>query len=426
MATAGLLCASVAVADDGIVAAKVIAVSDRRPVVIVDVGGESGIGQNDRAVIFRDDAVVSTGSVVHLESNRCGVRFGRVGKKIPAVNDRVVVIGSDSSGGKSQSCELALFNRAVVDRVLPAGDRFWIDGGTDGGWQVNDAVVVLRRSTVMGWGRVTNCYENSALVAMDQSREDGFLPARGDNVEIVGRVAPSYSVRTRIAAVMAGSGPTQAILAGDSRTGFSDDDRVEIFRNGKYISSARVVTAETYLQVEIDEAFQRQQPQEGDVAVLRSDADSLEPPVGRIFRVEGDYALITLGQSDGIENGQKLFVLNADGSTTALTVRKVYPEHCGAKLKAPVKRDGQNDREQMRPWGAVSTFAGAASHRTVPCARPIGAGKKSKWLAMFEPEGYCLPKVGDIVANRGSDRAWMAIAVSTEKIVAVEIEAGSP
>lgn len=410
-------------ADDAVTAARIAAISSQAPVAAIDVGADAGVRENDRVVILRDGDVVAAGLVNHLQADRCGLEFAPVGDRTPVVGDKVVVVRSSYSPKPSESCELILFKTATVDRVLPAGDRLWIAGGERDGWRMGDSVLVRRGAAVLGWGMVANCYDRSALVTLDRMREDGALPRRGDAIEAIGKVGRSDRVRSRVAAVVATGDAPRMIVAGDSHTGFVLDDRVEIIRDGRYVSYGKVVGVDPLLQIEANRAFQRTDPQEGDTVTLRGDVEGVEPAVGRIFRVEKDYALITLGQVDQIENGQRLFILNHDGSTTSLKVRKLYAEHCGATLDGPAHENADAPERTLKNWLPVSTFSGAAARREVPCAEPIAgdAGKLPEWLASLKPEGYCLPKVGETVARSNDGRAWMVIAIGDDEILAVKV-----
>jgi hypothetical protein len=422
-----LIFVAIAHAAESLVVGRVAAVSAQRPVVALNVGADDGVHENDRVVILRDDGVVAAGTINHLQTDRCGLRFTSIEGRTPRVGDKVIVIRTGISPKPSDSCELVLFKSAAVDRVMPEGDRLWMAGGERDGWRNGDPVLVRRGSAVMGWGAATKCYENSALVELHRTREDGILPIEGDTVEAIGRFAGAGRVRSRVAAVVAAGGASRMFVAGDSRTGFGLDDRVEIIRNGQYISYAKVVGVDPFLQIEATDAFQRSSPQEGDAVVRRGDADGGHSAIGRIFRVEKDYALITLGQVDQIELGQRLFILNPDGSTTPLTVTKTYAEHCGAKLDAPnIQTNNSTDEaldDYLKEWKPVATFSGAAARRVVSCAEPLAqvGSDVSDWLATFEPEGYCLPKEGETVAGSRDGDAWLVIAVHPDEIVAVKV-----
>lgn len=411
-------------AAESLVVGRIAAVSTQRSVVAVDLGADDGVRENERAVMLRDDSVVATGVVNHLQADRCGLSFVAIDGAEPNVGDKVIVVRAGISTKPSESCEIVLFNTVAVDRVLPGGDRVWMAGGTRDGWRSNDPVVIRRGSAVMGWGRITNAYDDIALVVLSRTREDGALPRRGDTVEAIGAILRSDRVRSRVAAVVPADGNPRMIVAGDTRAGFALDDRVGIVRDGRYVSLAKVVGVSPFIQIESVKAFQRSSPQEGDAVVLRDDAESA---IGRIFRVEKDYALVTLGQVDQIENGQRLFILNPDGSTTPLKVGKTYAEHCGAKLDAPnMQTDGSNGTppvDRLKEWQPVATFAGAADRRLVACAKPLSnlGSDIPKWLARFKPEGYCLPKVGETVASSRNGHAWLVIAILPNEILAVEI-----
>ncbi len=404
-----------AVAGECVIVGRVAAVSPRRPVAAIDVGANSGVQSNDRAVILRDEKIVATGTVVHTEAGRCGISFAHFEDRSPQVDDRVIVVQTECSPETSESCELTFYKSAAVDREMPVGDRLWISGGSREGWRTGESVLVRRRNAVLGWGTISRCYEKSALVLLDRSREDGILPIRGDIVESIGRVGRTGQVRSRVAAMIAGGRSPQMIIAGDAQVGFAVDDRVEIIRDGEYVSHGKVISVEPFIRVEASEAFQKSSPREGDAVVLRDDPDRSGLAVGRIFRIEEDYALVTLGQVDQIEKGQRLFLLNADGSTTSLKVRTTYDEHCGAQLDSP--------SNHIREWQPVATFAGAAARRVVPCAMPLAEARSAlpDGLAMFNPEGYCLPKVGEIIGRSRKGFAWMVIAIGPDGILAAEI-----
>ncbi len=415
---------------DALSAGRVVSVSDQRPVCAVDIGGLEGISENDRVVFLSNGNAPTIGRVIHLEAKSCGVRFDAADARKPEVGDRALVIRAASKPAPSTTCALSISRTTTVDRVFPAGDRVWMRGGRSDGWSEGDSVLVVRPGSVIGWGKVTRCYEQNALVLLDRTREDGLLARRGDRVEQIGRMGAGEPVRTRVAAITQGGMSPRLVLAGDERSGFSVDDRIEIYRDGTYQSYAKIVGVSPVVQAEVTTAFQRSMPVEGDAVVLRPEPDSTRPAVGRIFRVESDYVLVTLGQVDEIEKAQTLFVLNPDGTTDALKVRSTYPEHCGARLVKGAQLVNSNGvrSEILELWAPVTTFAGAAAVARVSASQPLQeeADLPAPWLAWFAPEGYCLAKVGEVVATDPDGSAWMVIAIHGQQMLAARMEPPTP
>jgi len=419
-------------AEGGLTFGRVVGISKTRPVVAIDVGSDHGVVEGDRVVILNQDTPTATGIVIHIETNTSGVRIDRFEQRSPAITNRAIVIHSASDFAQSKTCELKFIKATSVDRVLPGGNRVWIKGGTRDGWQVNDQILIHRNGGVLGWGKITRCYANDALAILDRTREDGALCRRGDRVEAVGGVGESDLVRTRIAAVTTSRAATQLILAGDDSSGFSPGDRIELYRDGQYVSFATISRTNPVIRAEVTEAFQQSQTREGDVAILRPQPASGSAPLGRVFRVEGNHALITLGQADDIETGQTLFVFNKNAAPTRLTVRSVYPQHCGAKPESDDEPKSNNEpksdndpesdvdtpSQALRLWSCAATFAGAAARLQVSCI----ANEPVSWFRTLVPEGYCAAAPGEIVSTGIDGESWVVVARTENKIFAVRIE----
>jgi hypothetical protein len=126
-------------------------------------------------------------------------------------------------------------------------------------------------------------------------------------------------------------------IAGGAETGLELGDQIEIRRANDYIGLGRIIRADEQLaQVRMTDAFTRLPPMQGDRAVQRGNRTDLAADLpgqsGRIFRIEGDYCLINLGEQNGIERGDRLAVVHRGAKVAELIVKTVKVDYCGANF----------------------------------------------------------------------------------------------
>ncbi len=146
------------------------------------------------------------------------------------------------------------------------------------------------------------------------------------------------------------------LLAGGPGSGVDSGARFDLFRDGAYVGMAVVRRTALHLQAEIEPAFMRAAPRVGDEACLRL-ATGDRASRGWIFRLEGDYGLVSLGEADGVVRGQRLFTQGH-----ILEVRTVYPYHCGVntvggnEAETPERRQNSVGGGALSLWAVVSTM----------------------------------------------------------------------
>ncbi len=332
---------------------KVDAVSDASPVLLIDTG-DSKVLLGDFVVCMGDDGAVWAGEVFFVQEHKAGVRnhlnssSGIDRKKL--VGNPALIVSDKSIGAKRIELPGSVYRVARVDSVLPGGDRVWIDRGRRSGWKINDPVYLGRGSEVVGWGRIVEVDDDVALVRLE--RQGGVIrwPARGDVAEQIGGDDGSYPLRSRVMV----RGDNEITLAGSAESGFAFGDRLELFHKGEYAGFAKMTKAGDLLYAEVIASFQKSPVEPADVVVTRRGRQVS----GRIFRLEPDYCLVTLGADDGIVDGQTLIAQSADSKFVRLSVRNVYPDHCGA-----VVVDRQQDAVPLSLWTPVTTISAGQVER---------------------------------------------------------------
>jgi hypothetical protein len=225
-------------------------------------------------------------------------------------------------------------------------------------------------------------------------------------------------------AVECSESDTVITLAGDEACGFERGDRLDLYRGGKYVGFARVMEVTATVGAQVVDSFCADQPVGGDVGISRPSAEVGGCRVGRVFRAERDYCLVTLGRADGVERNDVLFAGESGRDEIPLVVKRVYPDHCGAQLRMG---DGE-DAAGLTLWMPVYTEPategdGRDCRRTVrdaPDARTIPG---VPWL--YEV-GQSLParlQVGDVIAAGTAPARIAVVAVVLSEVrLAVRVD----
>jgi len=319
-------------------------------IVVLDAGRERGVSLNDRAVLTADGQMVSTGCVFYLESGRCAVRLAyREQSGAPA--DAAVVV----SRTLPSVCRVALPSgvtvSAEVDAVAPGHRTAWLDQGRTAGLLLGDAMLVVRADRLIARADVIELYEDNALIRLDRLASEASVRP-GDRARLWPSPGERRSGRCRLPVLSAETdGAAQHLwMPGGAVEGLQVDRRVEVFRGGAYVATAVIDrTGPAVIRATTVEACVRQPVQAGDRADLLPQAADGAGFVGRIFRVDRGYCLVTAGEDAGIRRGQRFYAVRAGRVLATLTVKTVKESYCGADAQ-PTSDDAD---ARPRRWDQV-------------------------------------------------------------------------
>lgn len=305
-------------AESTILEAQVVNTSATHPVVIINRGVEHGLREGDRVVLHDDRRLIAAGEIVHVAAAKAGVSVRRMPEGLPDPCDATIIRGELAP-------PMHTYRVARVDSVLPGDGLLWIDSGSRDGWRVGNAVLVHSGRESFGFGTVVEVGERAALVDIGSKAESGSGLASGLWVEQIGPVGGV--IRSRINRVLEGEDAKLVQLVGTGALGIRNDDRFDFFRGASYAGFGRMMPDGPSTAAEWVAAFAPQGPQPGDEAISRTHESGCA--AGYVFRIEGDYCLISIGQNDGIEAGE---TLASDSGNLQVRVQTLYPDHCGASL----------------------------------------------------------------------------------------------
>jgi len=144
-------------------------------------------------------------------------------------------------------------------------------------------------------------------------------------------------------------------VAGGITVGIRKGDSFAFYRHGRYVGLAEAVRVDDRLcQVRVASGFSREMPLPGDAAIRRGkNFFKTGVPAGRVFRLEGDYCLINVGEREAVRRGQRLAAVR-DGKTIAtLKIRTVKVDYCGADVEEPLHDAEKNAREKIALWDEI-------------------------------------------------------------------------
>jgi hypothetical protein len=330
---------------------KVIGRIPDRPLVILDAGRDQGVSLDDPAVLLADGQIAAAGRVFYLESNRCSVRLNEQGAGDRQANVAVVVPRSLPG-----VCRVALPPDttiwADVDEVTPGHRTAWVNHGRDTGLRLGDRLLITRSRVAIARGDVIDVLQDSALIRF-QTVAAGSFVRRGDKVRLWPSPAEGREGCLRVPVMtVEQEGPHQCIwLPGGTADGLVPDRQIEFFRGDTYVATATIDQAgESAARAVTMDACARQAVQAGDTAVLMIDS-SLDQPrfAGRVFRIEGDYCLLSIGEDTGVRRGQVLYVVRDRQVVATVKIKTIKQGYCGAELE----RSESNAARKPQLWDQV-------------------------------------------------------------------------
>ncbi len=254
---------------------------------------------------------------------------------------------------------------------------------------VGSRVVVTHHGQVSGVGTVASAASDGALAELDWLELD--LPETGtaliippDLEDRMAPLLPPVVSRPRRVCLMVvaveGPGGRQTVrlkALGEAAPAIAD--RLDFFREGRYVGFGQVVSIEgTTFVAQTEESMSASPVREGDVAVPRPAAGAPGAHWGWVFKVTGDYVLVSLGEADGIRAGDALSARAADGTERELEVDRTFPDHSGAILRPGAKPH----LGTIAPWTPVRPSA------TIPVFTVVSGGKAAPtgvaWLFVVD------------------------------------------
>lgn len=312
---------------------KVLGWVDGEPVAMLDAGRTQGVSLDDRAVLVIDDEIVVEGRVFVLEPDRCAVEVS--GRSLNRRQARTAVVVSRMLPG---ACRIALpagtTILAHIDRVAPGRRTGWLDEGRTSGLVLGDSLLVETPRGIIANVEVIEVYARQALVRLTPLKPKTVVRP-GDLARLWPSPAERRSgqVELPIVAVTPHENEQYVWLPADVDGGVRMDRHIEIRRNGTYMATAIVDRLGTPLsRATTIEAYVRKAVRVGDQALLLIEPGS-EGPIGRIFRIDRDYVLISAGEDLGIARGQKLFVVRDQAVIATAIVRTVKATYAGATIQ---------------------------------------------------------------------------------------------
>ncbi len=401
------------------VTSKVIAHVEHQPLVMLDVGQRQGIGLGDPALLLADGKMVGTGRLFYLEPGLCGVRLSWRGPDAARADAAVVV-----SRTLPSVCRIALpagtTVSARIGEIAPGHRTAWLNQGRNAGLLLGDGMLVNRAGGPVARADVIELYEDQALVRLTRLAP-GTEVRTGDRASLWPSPAERRSglVHAPVLAVESNVAEQRIWLAGGTAEGLLTDRRIEVFRGGSYVATAIIDQPGLALtRASIVEAYTRQPARGGDRAALLDQPVGGGGPVGRVFRIDGNYCLVSAGEDVGIRRGQRLSVVRLGRVVATLTVKTVKATYCGADIH---QTPGQlHDDRAPRLWDRV--FGRAPQPRSVQELGKIDhVTPDGLFASVTKPGDPAQAEPGTLVSIVRQDRAPAAAIivhkVSTHRIL---------
>ena len=245
------------------------------------------------------------------------LRLEPAGTTAISAGDRLFVVVAGEVAGAGQVTEL--------DDGKPSARLDWLE------WQLPPQGVAL----VVSHDLADRLKPDLPPFIVTRARADRHeQPKTGGTGDDVASSEPGRPRSVVIGASAEGGRNTVDIAAGDP-VALAIGDRIDLFRGARYVGFARVVSVEgTTARAEMESSLSPSVGRPGDLVVRRPSSASDVSARGYVFRLEGDYALVSLGETAGLQPGQRLFARSKDGAECRLLVDRVYPDHCGATIEA--------------------------------------------------------------------------------------------
>lgn len=346
---------------------KVIDHLKDRPVVMLQAGRNQGVAPGDRTVLLADGELAATARVFYVEPDLCAVRIGWRRSDLDSMNTAVVV-----SQTLPSVCRIAMPRgttvSASIDDVAPGHRTVWLDQGRNAGLRLGDGMMVGRAGATIARAEIVEVYRDYALARLTRLSPSASTRT-GDRVRLWPTPAERRSGQVHLPVLLAeDNGDDQYVwLPGGAADGLNPDRRIELFRGDDYVATAILDQPGVSLsRARTVQAYCRQRVRTGDQAVLLGTAAAGSEAVGRIFRIDKDYCLVSAGEDVGLERGQRLYVTRDGRPVATLAIQTVKETYCGADL-VPA---GTGSADRPRAWDRV--FSQPPRRRTVRDLGTIG------------------------------------------------------
>ncbi len=410
-----------------VVDCRVIGHIPGRPLVMLEAGRNQGVNLGDLAVLPSGGSVLRSGEIFYIEAQRCAVRLGGTGDANSQSETAGPVSSAPSSGPVESAvvvsrllpsvCRVALPPSATVwadlEDLAPGHRTVWLSRGRDVGFRTGDPLLIWRGPLVVGRGYVMEAMEANALIRFQPVTSNVSI-RRGDRAGLSPAPAEKREGILSLPVLMVEpEGSAQAIwLSGGTADGVFPDHAIEVFRGETYVATATVdLAGESVARAVTVEACTREPVKAGDRAVLvHSDSDSTRI-AGRVFRIEKDYCLISVGEDTGVRRDQQLHVVRQREVVGSVKVKTIKQGYCGAEIQSG--SGGQKltlwdqvlsyrpTQRAVQELGQISTLSGDglfASVRRPAESRGIETGTLVTLVRQGEPLGaasivHCSPSL---------------------------------
>jgi len=320
---------------------KVVGHFTDRPLVVLDAGRNQGLSLGDPAVLLVGGNLSGTGRVFYLEPDRCGVRLNEHEPQAQRPDGAVVV--SRSLPGV---CRVALPPDttvwAAVEQIAPGHRTAWLNRGRNAGLRLEDGLLVLRDPTPIARAEVVEVSDENALVRLQPITSD--LRVRpGDPARLWPSPAEHREgVLHAPVLLVEQEGSAQSVwLAGGTADGLTTDRQVELLRGGTYVATAVIDRAgEAVARAATIDAYVHRKAQVGDSALLLDPRGDHPQAGGRVFRIEGNYCLVSIGEDSGVRRDQLLYVVRDRQVVGVLKIKTVKQGYCGAEVQVSAPTGG--------------------------------------------------------------------------------------
>jgi len=379
-------------------------------VVVLRVDGNQDVAPGDRAVLLADERMAAAARVFYVEPGLCAVRVEWRRADLGSAKTAVVV-----SQTLPSVCRVAMPHgttvSAGIDDVAPGHRTAWLDQGRNAGLRLGDGMMVGRAGATIARAEIIEVYRDYALARLTRLSPSAWTRT-GDRARLWPSPAERRSGQIHLPVLLAeDAGDAQYVwVPGGPADGLGPDRRIEVFRGNEYIATAILDQPGVGLsRAKTVQAYCRERVQAGDRAVLLGDAAAGSGAVGRIFRIDRDYCLISAGEDIGLERGQTLHVVRSGQPIAKLTVKTVKETYCGADLVPisgrPADKPQAWDRvfsQSPRPGvirdvGTVRAISRCERFASV-ASRDLGRGVEPGTLVSLQQDGQTV--AGGIVVHK--------------------------
>jgi len=328
-------------ADAPVATGKLITVSTTGQSAWVRFSQASDPQLGDRVVFLRETKLLGEGVIGVRTDSDVAVRITWQSETLKP-QDRGLWLPADLAAGYRRALPAGITLAGKLLSVGPGHANGWVDIGSNQGLATGDALMVRRDDIGIAAARVAALGAHRAFVTLHPLVANIRIQLN-DPVRL--RPAPAFRkagvTTSHVLHVDQTSSEPLVIISAGGEAGLKVADQIEFRRAGDYVGAGQIERADEHLaQVRMVDAFTKQPPVQGDLAIQRS--STVEDPItlanvpgrsGRIFRIEGKYCLINLGEQNGLERGHRLAVIRGGKKIADLVVKTVKVDYCGADIQ---------------------------------------------------------------------------------------------